>query len=329
MAYENLLYEKRDGVAFITINRPKVLNALNRRTLEELDDCIRDFHADDALRAAVLTGAGEKSFVAGADINELAVLSPVNGRDYGLFGQSVLDRIERGGKPVIAAINGFALGGGCELAMACHLRLASENAARPARSEVGLIPGWRHPAPSRLVGKGRALQHVHRRPDLAEEVHRIGWSMLSSCRRAARDRGSLGQEDCRQRPLAIRFAIEGRQPRTGDDAARRVYLEATLFSLCATTEDMKEGTKAFLEKRPRSLLANDFLRAFVSLWLNRNPCQESKRRLRRRAAAGNSRQPVQQLHHRAAADRRADTLSRAGADDRRIEVVCAGLVEIP
>ncbi|MGH9778320.1 MAG: enoyl-CoA hydratase-related protein, partial [Candidatus Acidiferrales bacterium] len=99
MAYENILYEKRDGVAFITINRPKVLNALNRRTLEELDDAVRDFHADDSLRAGVLTGAGEKAFVAGADINELAVLSPVAGRDYGLFGQSVLDRIERGPKP--------------------------------------------------------------------------------------------------------------------------------------------------------------------------------------------------------------------------------------
>ena len=182
MAYENLLYEKRDAVAFITINRPKVLNALNRRTLEELDDCIRDFHADDSLRAAVLTGAGEKSFVAGADINELAVLSPVGGRDYGLFGQSVLDRIERGPKPVIAAINGFALGGGCELAMACTLRLAADT-AKLGQPEInlGLIPGYagtqRLP---RLVGRGRALEMLLMgNPIAADEAWRIGLLSLT------------------------------------------------------------------------------------------------------------------------------------------------------
>ncbi len=254
MAYENILYEKRDGVAFITINRPKVLNALNRRTLEELDDCIRDFHTDDSLRAAVLTGAGETSFVAGADINELAVLSPVNGRDYGLFGQSVLDRIERGGKPVIAAINGFALGGGCELAMACHLRLASEN-AKLGQPEVklGLIPGYGGTQRlSRLVGKGRALQHVLiGDPISAEEAHRIG--LVNAVVPAAEllaTAEAWAKKIAANAPLAIRFAIEAVNHGLEMTLPEGLYLEATLFSLCATTEDMKEGTKAFLEKRP-------------------------------------------------------------------------------
>ncbi|HSC78141.1 MAG TPA: enoyl-CoA hydratase-related protein [Candidatus Acidoferrales bacterium] len=254
MAYENILYEKRDGVAFITLNRPKVLNALNRRTLEELDDCIRDFHADDSLRAAVLTGAGEKSFVAGADINELAVLSPVNGRDYGLFGQSVLDRIERGSKPVIAAINGFALGGGCELAMACHLRLASEN-AKFGQPEVklGLIPGYGGTQRlSRLVGKGRALQHVLiGDPISAEEAYRIG--LVNAVVPAAEllaTAETWAKKIAANAPLAIRFAIEAVNHGLEMTLPEGLYLEATLFSLCATTEDMKEGTKAFLEKRP-------------------------------------------------------------------------------
>ena len=254
MPYENLLYDKRDGVAFITINRPRVLNALNRRTLEELDACLRDFHADDAVRATVLTGAGEKSFVAGADINELAVLSPVAGRDYGLFGQSVLDRIERGGKPVIAAINGFALGGGCELAMACHLRLASEN-AKFGQPEVklGLIPGYGGTQRlSRLVGKGRALQHVLiGDPISAEEAYRIGLvNAVVSAAELLPTAEAWAKKIAANAPLAIRFAIEAVNHGLEMTLPEGLYLEATLFSLCATTEDMKEGTKAFLEKRP-------------------------------------------------------------------------------
>src|SRR3970282_891662 len=156
MSYETLLYEKQENVALIIINRPKVLNALNRQTMEDLDAATREAIADEGGRACVLTGAGEKAFVAGADINELAVLSPVAGRDYGLFGQSVLDRIERGPQPVIAAINGFALGGRCELAMACHLRIAAEG-AKLGQPEVklGLIPGYGGTQRlARLVGKG-------------------------------------------------------------------------------------------------------------------------------------------------------------------------------
>src|SRR6202171_2175166 len=142
MAYENLLYEKRDGIAYITFNRPKVLNALNRKTVEELRDALLDARDDAAVRVLILTGAGEKSFVAGADIGELAQRTPVDGKDFSLFGQNVFHLLETLGKPSICAINGFALGGGCELALSCTIRLASKS-ARLGQPEVklGIIPG--------------------------------------------------------------------------------------------------------------------------------------------------------------------------------------------
>src|SRR5216110_758336 len=160
MAFDNLLIEHDGAVAIVTINRPTVLNALNAVTIDELRRAMLDFKQDESVRAIVLTGAGTKSFVAGADINELAIQTPTGGREHALAGQHVLDVIENLGKPVIAAINGFALGGGCELAMACTLRLAADS-ARLGQPEIalGLIPGYggtqRLP---RLVGKGRALE---------------------------------------------------------------------------------------------------------------------------------------------------------------------------
>src|SRR6202043_2599049 len=162
MAHENLLYEKRDGIGFITFNRPKVLNALNRKTMEELRDILTAVREDDDVRALILTGAGEKSFVAGADIGELAVQTPVSGKETALFGQSVLHRLETLGKPSIAAINGFALGGGCELAHACTMRIASRS-AKLGQPEVklGILPGYggsqRLP---RLCGKGVAHELI-------------------------------------------------------------------------------------------------------------------------------------------------------------------------
>src|SRR6202140_2264506 len=143
MGFENLLYEKRDGIAYITFNRPKVLNALNRKTVEELRDALLDARDDAAVRVLILTGAGEKSFVAGADIGELAQRTPVDGKDFSLFGQSVFHLLETLGKPSICAINGFALGGGCELALSCPIRLASRT-ARLGQPEVklGIIPGY-------------------------------------------------------------------------------------------------------------------------------------------------------------------------------------------
>jgi len=254
MNYENLLYDKRERVAVITINRPKRLNALNRKTMEELNDAVGQVVADDSVRVAVLTGAGDKAFVAGADINELAVLTPVEGRDYGLFGQSVLDRIENAPKPFIAAINGFALGGGCELALACHLRLAGENAhlGQP-EVKLGLIPGYGGTQRlARLVGKGRALQLVLSGEHItAEEAKRIGLVNEVVPPPDVLDTAvSWGKTIAANAPLAIRFALEAVNHGLEMSLAEGLYLEATLFSLCCTTEDMKEGTKAFLEKRP-------------------------------------------------------------------------------
>src|SRR5215475_8055240 len=176
MAFDNLLLERDGAIAIVTINRPKVLNALNSQTIDELRRAILDLEADDSVRVVILTGAGEKSFVAGADINELAVQTPAGGREHALAGQHVFDVIENLGKPVIAAINGFALGGGCELAMACTLRI-SANTARLGQPEIalGLIPGYagtqRLP---RLVGKGKALEiMLTGAPISAEEALRI------------------------------------------------------------------------------------------------------------------------------------------------------------
>jgi len=254
MAYENLLYEKRDAVAVITLNRPKVLNALNRRTLEELDACVREVIADDSVRVAILTGAGEKAFVAGADINELAQLTPVAGRDYGLFGQWVLDRIEQSPKPFIAAVNGFALGGGCELAMACHIRIASEN-AKLGQPEVklGIIPGYGGTQRlARLVGKGRALQLVMTGEQItAQQALAIGLvNEVVPLADLIPEAEAMAKKIAANAPLAVRFAIEAVNRGLEMPLAEGLFLEATLFSLCCTTEDMKEGTKAFLEKRP-------------------------------------------------------------------------------
>src|SRR5208282_5247649 len=177
MAFENLLYDKRNAIAYVTINRPEKLNALNLQVMEELFACFQTLQKDEEVRVVILTGAGEKAFVAGGDINELARLSPLEGMTTAQFGQQVLSLIENLGKPVIAAINGFALGGGCELAMACTLRIAAET-ARLGLPEVklGLIPGYagsqRLP---RLIGKCRALELILTGdPVTAPEAHRLG-----------------------------------------------------------------------------------------------------------------------------------------------------------
>src|SRR5439155_23195158 len=177
MAFDNLLLERDGASAVITINRPEVLNALNTQTIDELRRAILDLKQDAAVRAVILTGAGEKSFVAGADINELAVQSPAGGREHALTGQHVFDLIENMGKAVVAAINGYALGGGCELAMACTLRIAADT-AKIGQPEIalGLIPGYagtqRLP---RLVGKGRAMEMILTgTPIGADEAQRIG-----------------------------------------------------------------------------------------------------------------------------------------------------------
>ena len=253
MAYENLLVERDGGVLTITINRPKVLNALNAATLAELDQEIAMARDDAAVRAIILTGAGEKSFVAGADINELAVQTPVAGREHARHGQSLFDRIERLGKPVIAAVNGFALGGGCELAMACTIRIAADN-AKFGQPEInlGLIPGYagsqRLP---RLVGRGRALELLLTGNQItAEEAHRIGLvNKVVPAASLQAEAKTLATLLASKAPVAVRYILEAVAGGLEMKFADAQDYEATLFGLVSTTEDMREGTKAFLEKR--------------------------------------------------------------------------------
>jgi enoyl-CoA hydratase len=254
MAYENLLYEKRDQIGFITFNRPKVLNALNRKTMEELNHILITAREDDEVRVLILTGAGEKSFVAGADISELAVQTPVSGRDTALFGQSVLHRLETMGKPSIAAINGFALGGGCEVALACSMRLASKT-AKLGQPEVklGILTGYGGSQRlSRLCGKGVAHELCLTGEMIsADEALRIGLvnhvyepSELLSAAEA------LAKKIIANAPLAVKFTMEAIERGVEMPQEEGQFLEATLFGISAATEDMREGTRAFLEKRP-------------------------------------------------------------------------------
>jgi len=254
MAFENLLYEKRNGIGYVAVNRPEKLNALNRKTMDELHDCFQEIERDDEVRAVILTGAGEKAFVGGADINELAVQTPVEGKERSMRGQKILDLIEHLGKPVIAAVNGYALGGGCELALACTIRIASEN-ARLGQPEVklGLIPGYagtqRLP---RLVGRGRALEMVlSGEPVSAAEAYRIGLvNQVVPAQDLIATAEKLAQKILANAPLAVKFALEAVNHGLEMTQAEGQFLEANLFGLCCTTADMKEGTRAFLEKRP-------------------------------------------------------------------------------
>jgi len=254
MAYETILFERRDGIGYVTINRPDKLNALSRKVLDELDDCFHAIQGDEEVRVVILTGAGEKAFVAGADLNELATLAPLEGRAFSRRGQGTLDLIENLGKPVIAAVNGYALGGGCELAMACALRLASEN-ARFGQPEVklGIIPGYAGTQRlARLVGKGRALEMIlSGEPIGAQEAYRIGLvNQVVPAAELAAAAETLARKIAANAPLAIKFALEAVNRGLEMTREQGQFLEAVLFGLCCTTADMKEGTRAFLEKRP-------------------------------------------------------------------------------
>ena len=253
MAFENLLLERDGAVAIVTINRPKVLNALNSQTVDELRRAMLELKADASVRAIVLTGAGEKSFVAGADINELAVQTPTGGREHALTGQHVFDVIENLGKPVVAAINGFALGGGCELAMACTLRIAAET-ARLGQPEIalGLIPGYAGTQRlARLVGKGRAMEMILTgAPIPADEAQRIGLvTRVVAAAELMNQARSLAAQLASSAPIAMRYIIDAINKGVEMPFAEACRYEATLFGLVASTEDMREGTRAFLEKR--------------------------------------------------------------------------------
>jgi enoyl-CoA hydratase len=253
MSFETLLLEIRDRVAFVTINRPEKLNALNDRVIAELDACFESLGANDDVRAVILTGSGEKAFVAGADIAELAQQSPVSGREKSIRGQQVLDRIENLGKPVIAAVNGFALGGGCELALACHLRVASDN-ARLGTPEVklGLMCGYAGTQRlSRLVGKGRALELLLTgEPVDAAAALRIGLvNRVVAKDQLLAETEALIRKMIANAPMSLRFTLDAVNSGLEMPFAEAQEAEATLFGLLCTTADMKEGTQAFLAKR--------------------------------------------------------------------------------
>jgi enoyl-CoA hydratase len=254
MSLTTLLYDVHDGIARITINRPDKLNALNATVIDELADAVGHIESDDAVRGVILTGAGTKAFAAGADIAELTEQGPMDGKARALAGQRVMRRMERCGKPVIAAVNGFALGGGCELALACHVRIASEN-ARLGTPEVklGLMCGYggtqRLP---RLVGKGRALEMLLSGEMVdAQEALRIGLvnRVVPSDRLLAEAEGLL-RKMLANSPTSLRLTLRAVNAGLEMPLREAQVLEATLFGLLCTTEDMKEGTKAFLEKRP-------------------------------------------------------------------------------
>ncbi len=253
MNYQTLLLETDNRIAIITINRPDKLNALNAQAKSELRDAFTQIKTDGNVDVVVLTGAGEKAFVAGTDIGELTVLNSESGKEVSAKGQEVFDLIENLGKPVIAAINGYALGGGCELALACHIRIASEN-AKFGQPEVnlGIIPGYGGTQRlARLIGRGRAMEMILTgNPIDAQEALRIGLvnkvvpqaELLAAARAMAQLIASKGQ-------IAIRMALKAvnmTQETTLSDGQK---LEASLFGVCCDTEDFKEGTAAFMEKR--------------------------------------------------------------------------------
>ena len=253
MSYENILFEVRDGVAVVTLNRPKVLNALDRALLAELEAVVDVIAADAAVRAVVLTGAGEKAFAAGADIQELARVSVIEGQQLALRGQRLFSKIETLRVPVIAAINGFALGGGCELVLACTIRIASET-ARLGQPEVklGIIPGYggsqRLP---RLVGKGAALKMILTGEMItAAEALRIGLveEMVAPDQLLARAE-QIAKAIAAQPPLAVAKCLEAVHAGYDLPLGEALALEAALFGLCCGTADKAEGTSAFLEKR--------------------------------------------------------------------------------
>jgi enoyl-CoA hydratase len=253
MAFDNLLLERDGAVAVLAINRPQVLNALNTETIDELRRAVLELKRDASVRVLVITGAGDKSFVAGADINELAVQTPVQGKEHALRGQHVFDLIENMGKPVIAAINGYALGGGCELALACTLRLAADT-ARIGQPEInlGIVPGYGGTQRlSRLVGKGVALDLLlSGRQMTAAEALQIGLvNRVVPAAELMTAAKTLAAELAAKAPLAAQYIIEAVNRGLEVPFDKAQFLEATLFGLVASTDDMREGTRAFLEKR--------------------------------------------------------------------------------
>jgi enoyl-CoA hydratase len=254
LALETVTYEKKGGIAYVTLNRPKVLNALNKTALADLRAAFEDARDDSSLHGVILTGAGDKSFIAGADINEVATDTPVQAEEKTRRGQHLMDLIENLGKPVVAAINGFALGGGCEAALACTIRLAAETAKFGLPEvKLGIIPGYggtqRLP---RLIGKGVALQLILSGAMIdAQEAYRIGLvnEVVPNAELIGRAEAILNQIGANA-PLSVRYALEAVNKGMETSLAEGLVLESTFVAICTSTEDKKEGTSAFLEKRP-------------------------------------------------------------------------------
>ena len=249
----NVAYEKKGAIASVTVNRPKVLNALNTPTWKDLRTAFEDARDDAVVRGVILTGAGDKAFIAGADISELAQVTAFEAEQYSRFVQEVLDLIENLGKPVVAAVNGFALGGGCEAAMACTIRIAVDT-AKFGQPEVklGLVPGGggtqRLP---RLIGKGRALQLILSGEMIsAEEAYRIGLvnEVVPAAGLITRAEAIL-KKIASNAPIAVKLALEAANKGLETSQGEALLLEASYFGLCAATEDKREGTSAFFEKR--------------------------------------------------------------------------------
>jgi len=253
MQMTNLICERQNDTAIVTINRPKALNALNRDTLEELLACFKELEGDEGLVAVILTGSGEKAFVAGADISFMQKLNALEGREFGKLGHAVMESVERFSRPVIAAVNGFALGGGCELAMACDFRIASEN-ARFGQPEVnlGVIPGFggtqRLP---RLVGRGQALELIFTGDMIdAQQAQRIGLvNRVVTLQQLLPECLEITAKISQKGPVAIRMCKEAVATGLEMDIARACSYEADLFGLCFGSEEQKEGMQAFLDKR--------------------------------------------------------------------------------
>ena len=253
MSHETITYAVEDGIALITLNRPKVLNALNDRVITELGEAFAAAGADDSVRSVIVTGSGEKAFAAGADIGELAEAKGIRAVDLARKGQRLTRLMETFGKPVIAAVNGFALGGGCELAMACTLRVAAESAVfGQPEVNLGIIPGYGGTQRlTRLVGTGRALDLVLTgRNVTAAEALQIGLvnrvvpdaDLMDEARKLA---GTLGKKG----PLALRLAAQAVRAGEALSLDEALDLEAHLFGVTAATADCAEGLAAFLEKR--------------------------------------------------------------------------------
>jgi enoyl-CoA hydratase len=253
MAYENVLYSVESGTAIITVNRPRALNALNRKTMEEICAAFGQAENDPNAHGIILTGAGEKSFVAGADINEIHEMNGLAGKSFAVFGQGVLNYIENHPKPAIAAVNGFALGGGCEIAMACTMRIASEN-AKFGQPEVklGIIPGYGGTQRlARLIGEGRAMEMILTGEAIdAREALRIGLvnKVVPQTELMATAKAILAKI-YEMGPVAVKLAKEAVRRGLEGTLADGLKVEQDLFSITCGTADMKEGTKAFIEKR--------------------------------------------------------------------------------